>query len=155
MKKIACIILVFLLFLVSTQGVYAHTISTASEKAEIEYFEDGSYIVTWISFSQLSTKANSITRQKTSDYYNSSNVLEWSVTLTASFSYTGTYATCTTASVSHTIYDSAWRVTSETASKSGNTATGDFTIKHYFLGIPTKTVNKTLTMTCSPSGVVS
>ena len=34
-------------------------------------------------------------------------------------------------------------------------ATGEFTVKRYNLGIPVETVNKTLTLTCSPSGTVT
>lgn len=48
-----------------------------------------------------------------------------------------------------------WKITSATASKSGNKATGDVTAKRYVLGIPVETVEKTITLTCSASGVIS
>ncbi len=34
-------------------------------------------------------------------------------------------------------------------------ATGSFTFKYYVLGIPVKTVNKTLTLTCDKNGNIT
>ena len=121
---------------------------------KIEHFPDGSYIITELTESAYSNRS-SVTRSKFSTYYDNDNTALWMVELTATFSYNGTSATCTYVSTGHTIYDTSWQVTNAAASKSGNTATGDFTVKKYFLGIPIKTVNRTLTLTCSPTGVVS
>lgn len=122
----------------------------------VEYFEDGSYIVTELTESTITTfAAKTVSSSKSSHFYESDNSKAWTVTLNATFSYTGSSATCTKATTSSTIYNSAWKVTSAVASKSGNKATGTFTVKKYVLGIPVKTVNKTLTITCSNTGVCS
>lgn len=122
----------------------------------VEYFDDGSYIVTELSENTITTFAAQTTSSyKVSHFYNSNNVKEWTVRLDATFSYTGSSATCTSAKTSNTIYNDAWKVTSAVPSKSGNKATGTFTVKKYALGIPIKTVNKTLTITCSNTGVCS
>lgn len=122
----------------------------------VEYFEDGSYIVTTITESSITTfAAKTVSRNKSADYYESDNKKAWTVTLNGTFSYTGSSATCTKSATSYTIYNSAWKVTSAVPSKSGNKATGTFTVKKYVLGIPVKTVNKTLTITCSNTGVCS
>lgn len=128
---------------------------TATDKY-VEYFEDGSYIVTELETSGISTFAASTKNySKSASYYNSDNEKEWTITLSGTFSYTGSSATCTKATKSYKIYDDHWKVTSSSASKSGNKATGNFTVKRYLAGIPIRTVNKSLTITCSKTGVCS
>ena len=128
---------------------------TATDKY-VEYFEDGSYIVTELETSGISTFAASTKNySKSTSYYNSDNEKEWTITLSGTFSYTGSSATCTKATKSYKIYDDHWKVTSSNASKSGNKATGNFTVKRYLAGIPIRTVNKSLTITCSKTGVCS
>ncbi|MDE6863836.1 MAG: hypothetical protein K2J41_05550 [Eubacterium sp.] len=122
----------------------------------IEYFEDGSYIVTELTESTITTFATkTVSKSKSADYYESDNTKAWTITLSATFSYTGSSATCTNATTSSKIYNDKWKVTSAVPSKSGNKATGAFTVKKYVLGVPIKTVNKTLTITCSNTGVCS
>lgn len=155
MKKI-----ISLLSIISMLLVMMPTVAYANEKVAtdsyIEYFDDGSYIVTRIETSAISTFATSTTsKTKSSDYYDADNKRLWTVNVTGTFTYTGSSATCTKSATSYTIYDSKWKVTSAAASKSGRMATGDFTVKRYTLGIPTKTINKTLTITCSNTGVCS
>lgn len=121
----------------------------------VEYLDDGCYIVTELTESTITTFAEQTTsKSKSSHYYDGSNK-EWTVTLSATFSYTGSSATCKSATTSSKIYNDKWKVTSAVPSKSGNKATGTFTVKKYVLGIPVKTVNKTLTITCSNTGVCS
>lgn len=136
------------------------TVAFANEKnttdSYIDYFEDGSYIVTEIETSTISTFSTSSTsKTKTSTYYDDNDNKLWTICLAATFSYTGSSATCTKATTSYSIYNSYWKVTKGTASRSGRTATGDFTVKKYVLGVPVKTINKTLTLTCSNTGVCS
>lgn len=122
----------------------------------VEYFDDGSYIVTEIRESAIITFATqTINRSKSAHYYNSDNTKAWTVTVNGTFNYTGSSATCTRSSVSYSIYNNDWKVTSSAASKSGNKAIGTFTVKRYLLGVPIKTVNKTVTLTCSNTGVCS
>ena len=119
----------------------------------VEYYPDGSYSITRL-ISETASRAT-ITKSKVFDFYSASSVLLWQVKLTATFTYNGSTASCTNATPSYTVYNTAWKVKKATASYSGNTATGSFTVKRYNLGIPVETINKTLTLTCSPSGVVT
>lgn len=122
----------------------------------VEYFDDGSYIVTEITESAITTfAAKTINRSKSSHYYNSNNTKAWTVTVNGTFNYTGSSATCTRSTASYSIYNNDWKVTSSAASKSGNKAIGAFTVKRYNLGFLTKTVNRTVTLTCSNTGVCS
>lgn len=119
----------------------------------IEYYDDGSYGV--ISIQKDHAKSNTVTETKTYKYYDSSNNLNWKASITASFTYNGVTASCTSVSKSHTIYDNSWKCTASNCSKSGATATGNFTFKHYVLLIPNKTINKTLTLTCDKNGNIT
>ena len=147
---------VFILFLVGCLLFCTMSfVATASsaETTDIEYYDDGSYSV--ITIEPVSSAKGTVSKTKNSKYYNSNDVLQWKATLTASFTYNGSTASCTSASASYTIYKDSWSNTLSTASKSGATATGNFTFKHYVLGICTKTVNKTLTLTCDKNGKVT
>lgn len=154
MKKIISVLLAILIviFMCPTNAFAAET----ATNQYVEYFDDGSYIITEFETSGISTFATSTTsKTKYSSYYNSNGDIEWRVSLTATFTYTGSSSICTKATKSYNIYNDNWKVTSSSASKSGNKATGNFTVKKYVLGIPVKTVNKTLTITCSKTGVCS
>ena len=123
---------------------------------DVIYFDDGSYIVISEVEETVSTRATGTKNgQKTATYVDSDNVVQWKATLKATFTYTGSSATCTNSSITYTISDSSWKITEATATKSGNKATGDVTAKKYFLGIPTKTVEETITITCSANGTLS
>lgn len=126
-----------------------------TENGYIEYFEDGSYGVVEILDIKTVTRATGVNKSKTYVYYNSNDELEWSVTITGTFNYNGSTASCTNAVTSYKIYNDRWKVTASSASRSGATARGDFTLKRYLMGIPTKTVDKTVTLTCSKTGVFS
>ncbi len=158
MKKVISLILVVLmLFSVASVSVVA-TDSDDTVTTTTQYFDDGSYMVVTVRTNEISTHAKSNgTADSTKDYnyYTSSGALRWTVTLTASFTYTGSSATCKSASVSHKIYNSAWSVKSENASRSGRTATATFTVVRTALGIVNKTVSDSITLSCSNAGVVS
>lgn len=153
MKKFLAVFLaIFILLSVPTIS-YANDSKTDSH---IEYYSDGSYSITTITTSPISIFANStVSKYKTFTYYSSKNEKEWEITVTGTFNYTGSSATCTNSTVSYKIYDTHWKVVSAQASKNGRVATGEFTLKRYTLGVPTKTVNETLTITCSNTGVCS
>ena len=157
MKKLISVFLVLLMFLSFPMISYANDSEMAEyENGYIEYYEDGSYSITTIEASMISTLAASTVKQtKTTSYYSSKNEKEWDITVIGNFTFTGSSATCTNSKVSYKIYYNNWKVTSAQASKSGRTATGEFTLKRYALGIPYKTVNETLTLTCSNTGVCS
>lgn len=139
-----------------TLSIFSFTTMATPTDDNIVYFEDGSYIVTSeIEILPSTRAANTITGQKNSTYVDSDGTVQWKATLKGTFTYTGSSATCTNSSITYTISDSSWKITEATATKSGNKATGDVTAKKYFLGIPTKTVEKAITITCSASGTLS
>ena len=157
MKKLISVFLVMLILLSFPLISYGNdTQITEYTNSDIEYYDDGSYSITTIETSSISTLATSTVKQtKTTSHYNSKDEKAWDITVTGIFNFTGSSATCTNSTVSYKIYDTHWKVTSAQASKSGRTAKGEFTLKRYFVGIPTKTVNETLTLTCSNTGVCS
>lgn len=153
MKKIFCV-LIATLIVFSTSMIAC---ASSDVVTTVEYFEDGSRIETTLivkkDISTYATQYKDGTKKIT--YKDEDGIVCWSATLTATFRYTGSSATCTESDVSYTVYDSAWRMTSAVASKSGNTATANITAKRYTLGIPFKTIDRTITMTCSANGTVS
>ncbi len=157
MKKIVSIILIICFLALSfPASVFAKDIQES-----ISYFEDGSYTVVSIQDSDslfmkvLQNLRSTKTKTITAKHYDSNNELEWTASLTGTFTYNGVTASCTSVSKSTTIYDNAWRCTASSCSKSGATATGDFTFKRYVLLVPVQTINQNITMTCDPNGNIT
>ena len=157
MKKIIALISVIVLLTAFPITSFANDNRDviATENGYIEYYEDGSYAIVDIIDSVVVARATGVTKDKRYTYYNDKNEAEWTVIITGTFNYDGKTASCTKAVASYKIYNDSWKVTASNASKSGAKAIGDFTVKRYWLGIPTKTVNKTLTLTCSKDGAFS
>ena len=156
MKKILAVFLSVIILLTLPMISYASDFKDNKAESYVEYYSDGSYSVTTIETSSITVLANStVSKSKNTAHYNSDNEMQWVITVKGTFTYTGSSATCTNSTVSYKIYDDHWKVTSAQASKNGRTAKGEFTLKRYVLGIPAKTVNETLTLTCSNTGVCS
>ena len=156
MKKVFAFLVATLLLFATGINVFASTDEFSKNTAtEITYFEDGSYIETTIIVedSGISTFAtNTVSGSKKIVFKNSNDVTQWSATLRGTYTYTGSSATCTASSITYTINNDNWKITSATASKSGNKAIGNVTAKYYFLFVNTKTLEETITMTCSATG---
>lgn len=134
----------------------------ASEPAtthDIEYFDNGDYLITTIedetSPSNVSLLSTTTTKSKTSRYYNSKDELMWYVKVTGTFTYGDGTSRCTASSVTANSNVTAWKISNRSASKSGNTAIGKATAKQYFDGTVVNTINRTVKLTCSPTGVFS
>lgn len=95
------------------------------------------------------------TAKKTGTYKNASGKTLWSVTVTGTFTYTGTSSTCTKSSVSTSISDTTWKISSSSSSKTENKASATATAKCYANGFLLATHTKTITLTCSKTGVLS
>ena len=154
MKQITSALLSILLIISLVSFTNAKTIEN-HEVYTTEYYDDGSYGITTITIVSSKAFNSTKTASKSYNHYSASNVLLWTITLTATFTYNGSTASCTNATPSYTMYATTWSVTKSNATYSGNTATGNFTVKRYNMFIPVETVNKTLTLTCSPSGVIT
>lgn len=152
MKKLIMILTCLLLFTICSPVYGAEQI----ESSEIEYLDDGSYfetVITTESNSGMTTLSNkSVTKTKTSYYTNSNGTILWYVKVTGTFTYGNGSSKCTSSSVTAESKSGAWKITSKSASKSGNKATAKATAKRYYGGSVAETKNKTVTLTCSPSG---
>lgn len=156
MKKLMALLLSLVTVLSMTCVAFAGEMPTISNTypAEYEYFDDGSYIVTTIteSSSILTRASGSKTASKTAKYYSSSGSALWSVTVTGTFSYTGSSATCTNSSVSARSSSSVWKISSKSASKSGASATATATAKY---NDSSTYKSLSVTLTCKANGVLS
>ena len=155
MKKLIMILTCLLLFTIWSPVYGAEQI----ESSEIEYLDDGSYfetVITTESNSGMTTlSSKSVTKTKTSYYKNSNGTILWYVKVTGTFTYGNGSSKCTSSSVTAESKSGAWKITSKSASKSGNKATAKATAKRYYGGSVAETKNKTVTLTCSPSGTFS
>ena len=132
MKRSACSILAMLL-LVSALSMNCYAIDDKSEIYNTIHFDDGSYL----------TECIYITQTRSSG------------TVSGTFSYTGSSATCTASSCDVTIYDSAWYIVSKSASKSGNKATASVTMGYKALGVTVNKVPISMSLSCDANGNLS
>lgn len=147
--RILSLALVFLLLFTAIPA-YAGT----TEQNHVIYFEDGSYVE--ISITQLETRAtNTKNGYKTYTFYDASDNIEWKAKLSATFTYTGSTSTCTSANCTVTIYESKWYEISNSTTRSGATATTHLTMGKRFLGITTSKPEYTITLTCDKNGNLS
>ena len=137
--------------LLSLMPIHGHAAQT---QQEIEYLDDGSYIVTTITESP-SRAGNTKTGTKTDHYYNSDSELQWTMTVTGTFSYDGSTSTCTNVTGSTSITNTKWYVVSESTSRNGNTATYDATMGYKVLGITINKEVRTLNLSCDKNGNLS
>ncbi len=157
MKKLQKLAVLTLVLCLSV-GALAIPAAAADGETEtrITRFADGSYRITTIEydrpqggaaiFSAQSTKSGT----KTDEYYNSSDELAWKFRVHGTFTYNGSTAEATAATYSYDIYDSSWSFIKASASCSGATATATGSFK--LLLVPHSV---TVTLTCSPKGVLS
>ena len=155
-KAVSFLLCVMILCSLSINFFTAGAVESTTE--ETICFEDGSYMV--VSLVEENTGASTYTTYeksgtKTYKFYDSNDNHLWTAKVTGVFRYTGSTSTCMSSSVSHTIIDSQWKMTSGVASKNANKAIGDFTFKRYFAGVATTTKMTTITLTCSVSGTLS
>ncbi len=160
MKKIFSILISFtLLFLFSFDTLASNETVKPTKYSSVEYFEDGSYIEIEITegFSSASAIETRTTKlgSKRLTYKNSDGDIEWTADLSGTFVYDGYSCTCTSSSLTYSIVNTKWKIPSAVASELGNKAFGDITAKYYALGLNTKTVEKTIVLTCSRYGVLS
>lgn len=152
MRKFFSILLIFaIILMIIPVNVQA---TDTVENPSIIVFEDGSHIE--ITVEVISGRAiNSINGYKTYSYYDASNNLEWQAKLSATFIYTGTTSTCTSASCSVSIYENAWYESSNSTTRSGNTATTELVMGQRLLGVTIAKREYTITLTCDKDGNLS
>ncbi len=121
---------------------------------EIITFEDGSYII--ITTTECGTRSiyTKIGTKKI-DRYDGNDNLNWTAILQGTFLYTGSTSTCTDATCEVTIYDSDCYVVSNTASKSGSTASASVTMGRKVLGVTISKDTYSLSLSCDKNGNLS
>ena len=152
MKRILTLTLLAL-FVFSMLPLGAYATETSTDYDEIIYLDNGDYITVKISES-MTTRATG-TREKEYIFHSKNGEALWKAVLFGSFRYDGATASCIASSCDVTIYDSAWSVASKTAGRTGATATAELTMVKKFLGLTIQTENRSLSLTCSPSGQFS
>lgn len=156
MKKIIISIVAVLSILLNINTLFAYETTVINDSYIETVYDDGSYIEINLEQDSHFTRASSTSGKKTSTYKDSNGKILWSVRVEGSFTYTGSSATCTSSSITTTCPASNWKLSNKTSSRSGAAAIASATAKEYtFLGICTKTINKTVKLTCSPSGKLS
>lgn len=121
---------------------------------ETIWFENGSSMIITI---QESNTRSSGTKSGSARYTfrDDNGKTCWIATLSGTFTYNGTSATCTSSSVNVSISDNAWYLISKSAAKSGNTATATVTMGLKVLGITVSKPTYNLTLTCDKDGNLS
>jgi ABC-type Na+ efflux pump permease subunit len=150
MKKIITILTILssILFL-------SFPVSALEQKKEIIQLDNGYYLETIIEETPTTRASNQKTAKKTGNYKNAQGTTMFSVTVTGTFTYTGSSSTCTKSIASATSKNANWKISSKSASKSGNKATAKATAKRYVDGTAVETQNCTVTLTCSSNGSLS
>jgi hypothetical protein len=152
MKKLGYYIAVVILLL----GIlpYQASASPITESEEIIRLENGDYIT--VEFVVIDSRAASTkTGQKSYVYKNNNGTEQWRATLSGTFTYTGTTATCTSSGCTTSVSNSAWYEVSRSAGKSGSSATAEVTMGEKFLGITINKESISMKLTCSPTGTLS
>lgn len=150
MKKVLALMLSFLLLV----PVIAFPVNAEASSTTVEWLEDGSRIETTIVV-QDSRAAGTKTASKIQRRIDNSGNVDVEMTLTATFTYDGTTAKATSASVSATIYDSSWSVDYKYTTRASNTATATVKLSLTTLGIVVSEATHTITLTCTPDGTIS
>ncbi len=160
MKKVISIFLtVVVLFLIPIHKVDAVGTDAVDNAAAstIQYFEDGSYIVTTLSQS-VSPRASTYIRHgyKTVTHYNSSDEVEWKYTLEGTFKVvSGVSATCIDSTYTYEIVNDSWHLTDHSNWYSDNIAYGTATFKKKVLFIVTSTRDINASIRCDKDGNLS
>ena len=117
----------------------------------VTYLSDGSVLIESVP-KVIQTRSYVITSHKTVYHRDSSDNLLWSATLTGTFTYNGSSSSCTAASCSTSINDSAWSQKTLSTYTSGSSANADVTMVKKILFVTVETVNVLVTLTCDKDG---
>ena len=133
-----------------------YEVATDENGSYTEYHKDGYYgIMTLKDEKVIPGSMNAKEKTKEYAYYDSDGNELWSVSITASFTYDGTNATCTDVSKSIAVNDSSWKCKGASCSKSGDTAVGDFTMNRYVFLKPDQSCIRTFTLSCDKDGNIT
>ncbi len=120
----------------------------------VRHLPDGSRLIETVPVIVQRTE-QTITSQKYSTFINNDGVIQWKVTLTASFTYNGSTATCTSASSVSTVYSGNWSENANNTFASGNAAVANVTMVRKILFIVVQTEIANLVITCDKDGNIT
>lgn len=160
MKKIFHVMLAALA-IISLSPATAHAAGAPAPVSSAEY-EHVCYIETVITDTipdsntvNALSRSQTITKTKTNYYKNASGETMWYVAVTATFTYDGNTATCTSCSHQAESYASTWSIKSCTSSRSGNSATATAVATQTGISGISHDYTQSVTIQCSPTGEVS
>lgn len=153
-KKIFTITLTMILFI-----TFFCDYANASTISEEVIYQDDDFIVTstLVTFDsnsaiQLFSTTSSKNSSKTITIKNNAGSALATYTLYASFTYNGNSSSSTRVSASSSVKKSGWSFSSRKTSKSGNTASGSYTLKNTN---STKKYSGSVRLSCSKNGTIS
>ena len=121
----------------------------------VEYLEDGSFIITTVYEEVVTTRSNLYTKTGTKErvYTDADGNIVWSLTVYGEFQVIeGASVTCTSARSSATIYDSEWECVTQYAYVSGNQAIAHGEFQRKLLGVVISSRTVDVTLSCDPYG---
>lgn len=124
-------------------NLYAEVEVSIIKKNNIETFSDENPHF----LSRATTKQKTVS--KTCTLKNNAGATVATYKLTGTFTYNGSSSTCTNATYSTSVTNSAYSFTSKSAKRSANTAIGTFTLSSSI-----QKISKTLTIKCSANGTI-
>lgn len=143
----------------STAAAADKVLPAETVRETVEYFEDGSYAIVIVTEeSAPMTRATTYKKTGSKSYTLLNNAGEelWRFTVTGVFTVNeGVSATCTSATYSISITDTAWSNQSASAYASGSQAIGDATFIRKLLGITVETKSCHVVLTCDAYGNLS
>lgn len=121
-----------------------------------EELENGYYLETVITINPTQTRSSTRSGTKTATYRDINGKALWSIIVDGKFTYNGKSATCTSSTYSKVNYSTSWKLSHAKASKNGASASASITAKQYHQnGSLLRTIDKTVKLTCSPTGSLS
>ena len=162
MKRIFAVILVALMLTLAIVPAaqaeeIAATVETYETNSTIEYFEDGSYMVTIIKESPTArSRVYTKVGEKIVHLYDSDDVLQWTYKLVGKFKIvSGVSVACSESSYTSDIYVDEWSLTAHNNYISNNIAYGTATYKKKVLFITTSTQDIKGSIGCNVYGDIN
>lgn len=149
MKRILCAAFSFLI-VVSLLPTHVFAGSCIETNSTV-YNEDRGYFVEEIIVIP-SRASHSTTGSKVSTYYTETGTAVWKVTVTGSFTYNGTTASCTSSSCTVTILNSSWYQISKSSGRNGASATASATLGYKMNGVKVNEITRSVKLTCDKNG---
>lgn len=149
-KKICAVLLAALLCVWMCVPAFAAGDEGRVVSRTVEQYDNGAYAVVTV-YDTTTARANVKSGYKSFEYYESGS-LQWTYTAYGTFSYNGSTATCTAATATFDKWIDIWKLIGNEAYPSGSAAIAKGVVQKTTTG---KKVSPTVTITCTPNGVLA